>query len=104
MGGRYEYTRGHYRQVFRIDYIVDNGRLHFTIDNDRLQGDRTMNTYTADDLVLCRSADGFSVHAPGSMDEDIANGNAPYLVAGPGEPTDADYERALEILSGAAGD
>lgn len=58
-----------------------------------------MNTYTVDDLVLCQSADGFSVHEPGSTDEEIANGDAPYLVSGPGEPTDADYERALKILS-----
>ena len=58
-----------------------------------------MNTYTADDLVLCQSADGFSLHPPGSTDEEIANGDAPYLVSGPGEPTDADFERALKILS-----
>ena len=58
-----------------------------------------MNTYTADDLVLCQSVDGFSLHAPGSTDEEIANGDAPYLVSGPGEPTDADYELALKILS-----
>ncbi len=51
-------------------------------------------TYT-DDLVLCTSADGWSLHAPGSTDEDIASGDAPYLVTGPGEaPTETDYAAA----------
>lgn len=54
--------------------------------------------YTAQDLVLCESPDGFSLHAPGSTDEEIAMGEAPYLVSGPGRPTDADYARALDVL------
>lgn len=54
---------------------------------------------TANDLVLCQSADGWSLHAPGSTDEDIASGDAPYIVSGPGEPTAADYSAALKILS-----
>lgn len=50
------------------------------------------------DLVLCESPDGWSLHAPGSTDEDIATGDAPYLVCGEGEPTDADYRAAIEKL------
>ena len=42
-------------------------------------------------LVLCTSPDGWSLHAPGSSDEDITDGSAPYLACGAGEPTDADY-------------
>lgn len=64
---------------------------------------------TARDLVLCRSADGWSLHAPGSTDEQIANGDAPYLVSGDafrardedGEwtrPDDLDYDEALKAL------
>jgi hypothetical protein len=40
------------------------------------------------DFVLCRSDNGdggWSLHAPGSSDEDIATGEAPYLVCGPAE-------------------
>lgn len=55
-------------------------------------------TYTTADLVLCESPDGFSIHAPGSTDEAIAMGDAPYLVSGPGKPSEADYDRALTIL------
>lgn len=55
--------------------------------------------YTAADLVLCESADGWSLHAPGSTDEEIASGDAPYLVSGPGKPSQADYSRALEIMA-----
>lgn len=54
--------------------------------------------YTAHDLVLCESADGWSLHAPGSTDEQIAQGDAPYLVTGEHPITDADYERALAEL------
>jgi hypothetical protein len=36
-----------------------------------------------DDFVICESADGFSLHAPGSSDEAIANGDAPYLISEP---------------------
>lgn len=33
-------------------------------------------------LVVCLSADGWSVHAEGSTDEEIASGSAPYLASG----------------------
>lgn len=50
-------------------------------------------------LVLCESPDGWSLHAPGSTDEDIACGAAPYLLCGTGEPTAADYEAARRVLA-----
>jgi len=59
-------------------------------------------TYEATDLVLCESADGWSLHAPGSSDDEIAAGDAPYLVSGDGEPTAADYATALRVLSARA--
>src|SRR5690606_5410623 len=34
-------------------------------------------------LVVCESPDGYSIHAPGSTDEQIASGDAPPLVSGP---------------------
>ena len=63
-----------------------------------------------DDLVLCRSDagdGGWSLHAPGSTDEDIASGDAPYLVTGEASaangawdrPTQADYRAAAERLA-----
>lgn len=55
---------------------------------------------TARDLVLCESPDGWSLHAPGSADEAIATGDAPYLVSGEGSPTNADYALALAVLAG----
>jgi hypothetical protein len=62
------------------------------------------------DLVLCRSNTGdggWSLHAPGSTDEEIACGEAPYLACGPGEmedgqwsrPNPLDYGRALRVLA-----
>ena len=35
------------------------------------------------ELVVCESPDGYSIHAPGSSDEEIASGDAPPLVSGP---------------------
>jgi hypothetical protein len=55
----------------------------------------TDTTHTAADMVLCQSPDGWSLHAPGSTDEDIATGDAPYILCGPGEPTRDDYARAF---------
>lgn len=60
----------------------------------------------AADLVLCESPDGWSLHAPGSTDEQIASGAAPALADGPwtdetretGRPTAADYQEALYEL------
>lgn len=51
-----------------------------------------------EDFVICRSRDGWSLHAPGATDEEIAAGDAPYLVCGPGEPVAADYEEARRVL------
>lgn len=45
-------------------------------------------------LVLCLSPDGFSLHAPNSTDNDIASGDAPYIVSEEGRPTDCDYAEA----------
>lgn len=47
-----------------------------------------------DEFVLCESADGWSLHAPGSTDEEIASGDAVYLACGEGNPTQADYDAA----------
>lgn len=45
---------------------------------------------TAPNYVICQSADGWSVHAPGSTDEQIAAGDAPYILSGPGRAPSAD--------------
>src|SRR5262245_43142039 len=51
------------------------------------------------DLVLRTSANGWSLHAPGSTDKQIERGDAPYLVRGTGaRPSEADYEvAAIEL-------
>lgn len=72
---------------------------------------RTGIVGTADDLVLCRSDagdGGWSLHAPGSTDEQIASGDAPYLASGTARllpddewsrPTRADYARAWKLYT-----
>jgi len=55
---------------------------------------------TTNDLVLCTSPEGWSLHAPGSTDEDIAAGDAILLASGEGRPDAADYARALADLAG----
>ena len=51
------------------------------------------------EFVLCTSDDGWSLHAPGCRDEDIASGDAPPLVSGTGAaPTPADYDAARAAL------
>ncbi len=63
---------------------------------------RTMTIHTAD-FVLCRSDrgdGGWSLHAPGSTDEEIANGDAPPLVSDDeADPTPDDYREAAEKLA-----
>lgn len=39
-------------------------------------------TISRESLVVCESKDGWSLHAPGSSDEQIANGEAPALISG----------------------
>ena len=51
------------------------------------------------EFVLCTSDDGWSLHAPGCHDEDIASGDAPTLVSGTGAaPTPGDYDAARAAL------
>ena len=65
-------------------------------------------TIDINDLIVCRSDTGdggWSLHAPGSTNEQIASGDAPYLVCGPAEwdaetqewsrPNEGDYRIAL---------
>lgn len=67
-------------------------------------------THSHTDLVLVRSDTGdggWSLHAPGSTDDDIASGDAPYLLSGNAKmingvwsrPNEQDYEQALAVLS-----
>jgi hypothetical protein len=50
------------------------------------------------DFVLVTSGDGWSLHAPGSTNADIALGNARYLISGPDTPSPADYAAARRQL------
>jgi hypothetical protein len=63
-------------------------------------------------FVLCRSDQGdggWSLHAPGSSDNDIATGDAPYITSGPAEwdeeqqdwdrPNAADYEEVVRLYN-----
>lgn len=58
----------------------------------------------ADDLVICQTADGWSLHAPGSTDEEIATGDAPLLSHGEGTPTPQDYAAAFREFRRRQGD
>lgn len=51
--------------------------------------------------VVCESAEGWSLHAPGSTDAEIASGDAPALVSGAWEGEDHEIpEWAHEALEG----
>lgn len=79
-----------------VDYaalVARNGRSESP--REALLGDRGLDYPEADDLVLCESADGWSLHAPGATAEQIATGDAPYLIRGEGRPLIDDYERAM---------
>jgi hypothetical protein len=58
---------------------------------------RPVADYLPRDLVVVKTGDGWSLHAPGSADKDIASGAAPYLMAGPGHVTGADKEMAFAL-------
>lgn len=55
------------------------------------------------DLELCLSPTGWSLHAPGSTDEQIRDGDRPPLASGDGRPTAEDYRRAHATLAAAGG-
>jgi hypothetical protein len=50
-------------------------------------------------LILCTTSTGWSLHAPGSSDEDIASGVAAPLASGDGRPEALDYEHAQIALA-----
>ncbi len=59
------------------------------------------------DLVVCYSDagdGGWSLHAPGSTDDEIAEGTARVLVSGTGPITADDYAAARRMLYGRAGE
>jgi hypothetical protein len=56
-----------------------------------------MTDHSPRDLVLCVRPDGWSLHAPGSSDEDIASGDAPYILVGFGKATSKDREKAFAL-------
>ncbi len=74
------------------------------VESEDDDGHREADDFIADDLVVCESADGWSLHAPGSTDTQIVNGDAPPLADGPwpeGEriiPNSA-YDEALAELA-----
>jgi hypothetical protein len=103
-------------EAARIAQRIANRRsetVFLSTENSDDESEEFSPEYTAEDLVLCRSDTGdggWSLHAPGSTDEQIASGDAPYLVSGPAEMDDetgewsrpdlADYRAALTELSG----
>ena len=54
-----------------------------------------MNTYG---LVLVQTYDGWSLHAPGSTDEQIAEGDALAILSDEGTPTQDDYDAAARKI------
>lgn len=57
----------------------------------------TVEVFTPDDLVVRPTPDGWSLHAPGSTDEAIADGSAPCILCGEGRPTAADRDKAFRL-------
>jgi hypothetical protein len=89
------------RQLLTAYNAIDrDGRAYadadcaYLVDDWREIAKATIARHAEAELVECDSPDGFSLHAPGSSDEDIADGTAPPLVSGDGQPTEADYIEA----------
>lgn len=77
-----------------LDYLTE------LRDELAAERDEALDALDPADLVLCVSPDGWSLHAPGATDEQIAEGDtyALVLLSGKGEgPTAEDRQRALEI-------
>jgi hypothetical protein len=58
-------------------------------------------TITTYGLIACKSSDGYSLHAPGSTDEEIASGEARYLVSEPWEGDDRAIPQSAYDLANA---
>lgn len=85
---------------------ADEGTLLMAMEqNVREQGGALIelgaadNDWGAGDLIECRSADGWSLHAPWASDEKIANGDEPALTDGEGDITAANRAAAWAVLS-----
>jgi hypothetical protein len=48
--------------------------------------------------VLCSGPDGWSLHAPEATEDEIAAGDAPYILRGAGKPSTDDYARAYALF------
>lgn len=84
---------------------VDAGYKSFsqmceTLEQDEAaeRSDLMVTPFDKSKFVVCQSADGFSLHRPGATDEEIATGDEPPLVSGPGTPSHADYIEAQAAL------
>lgn len=91
-------------------YLI--GRTVAAVIADKFDRRRRMKQkyWKAHQLVLCRSDQGdggWSLHAPWATDQQIADGDAPYLASGEAEfdgadwsrPNETDYQQALNVLS-----
>lgn len=61
-----------------VGYELADAASHDAEIPDERDGRPLITKY---DLVICISSEGYSLHAPGSTDEEIATGAAPYLVS-----------------------
>lgn len=88
---------------------ADAALLQAADEIERLRAENERLKMNKLNFVLCRSDTGdggWSLHAPGSTDEEIGSGDAPYLVSGPAgwdeekgdwsRPDEADYRAAAE--------
>jgi hypothetical protein len=83
-----------YNAIDRDGEAYADADCAYLTDNWRETAKATIARHAEAELIECDSPDGFSLHAPGSSDEDIADGTAPPLVCGDGRPAEADYLEA----------
>lgn len=103
--GRYAYRDDATRRYY-VAGVADLAQLADDYDLVRLADGALVPSLEVDryDLVLVTSDagdGGWSLHAPGATDEQIAEGDAPALVSddgGPERPDASDYAAAIEAL------
>src|SRR6516162_5028412 len=83
-----------YNAIDRDGEAYANADCAYLTDDWRAIAKAAIARHAETELIECDSPDGFSLHAPGSSDEDIADGTAPPLVSGSGRPCESDYVEA----------
>lgn len=87
--------------IVRNEFLGIDPTSYAALMDDELREQLASQCDWKNEIVECSSSDGWSLHEPGSTEEEIASGNAPFLLCG-GDETETTaprlaWERAAQL-------